>query len=588
MRVVAAVMLTVAVVWLADSGSWSWRLLALLAGLAGANLGRSSLVSTTKPLTSSWWAQGKRPILALAFAAGLSVSGFLVGSVVFLLGELQVTLRTIDRIVFGFFLVLAMLFIDSDRYKRRTDEPQAHQRTEPDMTKRKPVRSAFGFGVELGSGSQAFRHSVAPHVVVVVAVLTNPGFVESVVICGVFGLSRLTPLVLPPLRDLSRPTVITNAQLLAIPALTLLLVISLIEAFPLATVDQTQIAATPQPHVNWTKIDIDRDVIPRSDYSLTIAGNQAFIWGGITDDEFSATGLVLDATGEVAHVIGEAPIDGRRYHTAVWTGTELIVWGGSSQFGLERHADGAAYNPTTDQWRVIASSPLDGVWGHTAVWTGSEMVIWGGTSGPDLRSGLGAAYNPATDTWRFTRAAKISARSDHSAAWTGSEMVIWGGVTDKWVNDGAAYNPTTNRWRELAEGPLDDVQDALVTWTGTDVLVAGGTSDAGPSTDAALWNPQTNRWKRLPPTPAPSLSAANATWVGEVLIAVTGDATIIFDTRTLLWSSAPPPGTEAIGGYSPQGVNDKLLLFGGYSLNSDAGPFNNELWVGEVTFPSRS
>ena len=175
-------------------------MLALLAGLAGANLGPSSLVSTTKPLTSSWWAQGKRPILALAFAAGLSVSGFLVGSVVFLLGELQVTLRTIDRIVFGFFLVLAMLFIDSDRYKRRTESPQAHQRTEPDMTKRKPVRSAFGFGVELGSGSQAFRHSVAPHVVVVVAVLTNLGFVESVVICGVFGLSRLTPLVLPPLR----------------------------------------------------------------------------------------------------------------------------------------------------------------------------------------------------------------------------------------------------------------------------------------------------------------------------------------------------------------------------------------------------
>ena len=60
-RVVAAVMLTVAVVWLADSGSWSWTLLALLAGLAGANLGRSSLDSTTKPLTSSWWEQGETP-----------------------------------------------------------------------------------------------------------------------------------------------------------------------------------------------------------------------------------------------------------------------------------------------------------------------------------------------------------------------------------------------------------------------------------------------------------------------------------------------------------------------------------------------
>ena len=116
-RVVVAVMLSVAVVWLADSGSWSWTLLALLAGLAGANLGRSSLDSTGQLVTPSWWEQGKRPILALAFAVGLSVSGFLVGSVVFVLGELQVTLRTFARVVFGFLVVFAMLFIDSDRYK---------------------------------------------------------------------------------------------------------------------------------------------------------------------------------------------------------------------------------------------------------------------------------------------------------------------------------------------------------------------------------------------------------------------------------------------------------------------------------------
>ena len=231
--------------WLSDSGSWSWALLALLAAFAGANLGRSSVDSTAKLVTPRWWVQGKRPILALAFAAGLAVSGFLVGSVVFILGELQVTLRTFDRVVFGFLLVFAMLFIDSDRYKRRTDEPQVDKRTEPDMTQQKPVRSAFGFGAELGSGSQAFRHSVAPHVVVVVAVLTNPGFVESVVICAVFGLSRLTPLMLPRLRDLSRPAVITNAQFLAIPALTLLVVISLISRFRLLPLTRHK---SPRPH----------------------------------------------------------------------------------------------------------------------------------------------------------------------------------------------------------------------------------------------------------------------------------------------------------------------------------------------------
>ena len=134
-RVVAAVMLSGAVVWLSDSGSWSWALLALLAALAGANLGRSSVDSTAKLVTPRWWVQGKRPILALAFAAGLAVSGFLVGSVVFILGELQVTLRTFDRVVFGFLLVFAMLFIDSDRLQTpEPTSPQVDKRTEADMT----------------------------------------------------------------------------------------------------------------------------------------------------------------------------------------------------------------------------------------------------------------------------------------------------------------------------------------------------------------------------------------------------------------------------------------------------------------------
>ena len=54
----------------------------------------------------------------------------------------------------------------------------------------------------------------------------------------------------------------------------------------------------------------------------------------------------------------------------------------------------------TDQWTATttANAPLARV-GHTAVWTGSEMIIWGGGSGI---SNTGGRYNPSTDSWTAT------------------------------------------------------------------------------------------------------------------------------------------------------------------------------------------
>ena len=63
-------------------------------------------------------------------------------------------------------------------------------------------------------------------------------------------------------------------------------------------------------------------------------------------------------------------------HTAVWTGSEMIVWGGvtPAQQPFERQ-DGARYDPATDTWSplslVNAPSPR---YYHTAVWTGAEMI----------------------------------------------------------------------------------------------------------------------------------------------------------------------------------------------------------------------
>ena len=84
--------------------------------------------------------------------------------------------------------------------------------------------------------------------------------------------------------------------------------------------------------------------------------------------------------------------------------------------------------------------------GHAAVWTGSEMIVWGGDSAHRLNTG--GRYNPSTDSWTATSTADApTGRDFHTAVWTGSEMIVWGGLTDGGnQNSGGKYNPSTDSW----------------------------------------------------------------------------------------------------------------------------------------------
>ena len=62
----------------------------------------------------------------------------------------------------------------------------------------------------------------------------------------------------------------------------------------------------------------------------------------------------------------------RAGHTAIWTGSEMIIWGGGNNTG-------GRYDPSTDTWRPtsVGANVPSPRWGNTAIWTGEEMVIWG-------------------------------------------------------------------------------------------------------------------------------------------------------------------------------------------------------------------
>ena len=68
-----------------------------------------------------------------------------------------------------------------------------------------------------------------------------------------------------------------------------------------------------------------------------------------------------------------------------------------------------------------------GRYAHTAIWNGSEMIIWGGSDG-SFDFNTGGRYTPGTDTWIDTGIANAPQERDyHTAVWTGSEMIVWGG-----------------------------------------------------------------------------------------------------------------------------------------------------------------
>src|SRR5437016_858430 len=144
---------------------------------------------------------------------------------------------------------------------------------------------------------------------------------------------------------------------------------------------------------------------PASDYSLP-----KIVEGGCIDDTWTATA---------------GPPDARAGHTAVWTGTEMIVWGGGYIFFFNT---GGRYNPSADSWTATSAvNAPDARTSHTAVWTGTEMIVWGGYGGMNSLN-TGGTYDPTTDSWTQTNTTNApSPRDSHTSVWTGSEMIVWGG-----------------------------------------------------------------------------------------------------------------------------------------------------------------
>ena len=286
--------------------------------------------------------------------------------------------------------------------------------------------------------------------------------------------------------------------------------------------------------------------------------------------------------------------DRRTGHTAVWTGSEMIVWGGDDVNALSLNT-GGRYNPTTDTWTAtsIVSAP-DARDGHTAVWTGTEMIVWGGLSfdGSNYHYlNTGGRYNPTTDSWTATsNVSAPNARDGHTAVWTGGEMIVWGGADlSTYFNTGGKYNPGTDNWTATSIVSAPDARDGhTAVWTGAEMIVWGGRNNISPYylNTGGKYNPGTDSWTATSTTGAPTGRAFHtAVWsAGTEMIVWGGQVSITFDTNTGgRYNPNADSWTPANNGYQPRiyhtaiWTGSEMIVWGGTNINTGGEYLNDGL-----------
>jgi hypothetical protein len=199
----------------------------------------------------------------------------------------------------------------------------------------------------------------------------------------------------------------------------------------------------------------------RAYHTTVFTGDEVIVWGGGRDGSFLNDGGRFDLSlGRWRPVSTVNAPSGRWFQGAVWTGSEMIIWGGRRNFFAFNHStDGARYNPRQDRWSPIstlnAPSPRSQ---FATIWTGSEMIVWGGWGDGGNELSDGGRYDPQRDTWTRIAVCPLSPRFEPSAVWTGTEMILFGGTkidnylgSERWSSfgDGARYNPRTDTHRYL-------------------------------------------------------------------------------------------------------------------------------------------
>jgi hypothetical protein len=182
------------------------------------------------------------------------------------------------------------------------------------------------------------------------------------------------------------------------------------------------------------------------------------------------------------------PLDSRLSADLIWTGEEMIVWGGKqARDGLTTLVDGAVFNPATGQWRRIAAFPLQGPQATRAVWGDGEMIVvsHNGTFG----------YDPESDTWRAIGQGVVPSEWHDRMVYLDEKVYVW--ARSNLIN---VVDLANGEARPLDAPPTEGINPAS-PYVGV-LRVVGGvlvavTLPDNPCAGKEIWELEGDRWVPL-------------------------------------------------------------------------------------------
>jgi N-acetylneuraminic acid mutarotase len=309
--------------------------------------------------------------------------------------------------------------------------------------------------------------------------------------------------------------------------------------------------------------------------TITIgAPSGSMVWGAPGDTTLIGAGyteIAIQIDYWTATTTTGAP-SVRDFHTAVWTGSRMIIWGGYNGAQVN---DGGQYDPVANTWTATTTTGAPSVRSsHTAAWTGSRMIVWGGYAGAYLNDG--GQYDPVANTWTATTTTSApSVRGYHTAVWTGSKMVVWGGYGGSYLNDGGRYDPVANTWTATTTTGAPSIRQLhTAVWTGSRMIVWGGY--AGGSVllnDGSQYDPAGNTWTATTTTGAPSARYQHtAVWTGSRMIVWGGQNGTTYLNNGGQYDPVANTWTATAVTNSPSGrdthtavwTGSRMIVWGGY------------------------
>lgn len=249
----------------------------------------------------------------------------------------------------------------------------------------------------------------------------------------------------------------------------------------------------------WSAMTMTAAPSPRGHAGMAWAGDRLVVFGGDGGGGAEATGAQYDPATRLWTPLPTAGAPSARESPAmVWTGDRLVVWGGcedDDSAPTRCTNTGALYDPATETWSPMATAPIGGRGRFAVVWTGREMVVWGGASfGPSWTYyDDGARYDPATDTWARLPSSGAPARRDVLGVWTGVEVIPWGGWETMLRAEVGRWVAHDDRWTTISiDGAPGARDEHAMVWTGRELIVSGGRqlgTGYYDRQDGAAWRP---------------------------------------------------------------------------------------------------